>query len=179
MPRPEPSPLDPSAVKAYIDSPEAEAVAPGTKSEYDAGNNTAAASLLATPSVDVFSPCPSRRLLSFAASSGIFAKILAGRSSADLAIASICEAAYIMVRREDAELDLADPDHAAMVGALAAAAIISGDAGEISPSSDAVADGASDVAKICALCSARVSRFESIYGHAPTRADLLKVRNAG
>ena len=159
MPRPtKPDPV-PATVKAYI---EQDPDSLGFAAPWAAGNNTAVVDLLNQPRTDAFVPRSSRELLSFSASNGIFDKILAGTKSADARAAGICEAAMIMIRREDTELDLADPDHLAMASALKAAGVLN-DANETA---------------LLAFCQAKVGQFEADYGRQASLYDVRNARNA-
>ena len=171
MARPEAPAPDYAALRAYIEA-DAETTAPWVE-----GNNQGIADLLNAPSVAAFVPVASRSLLSFAAATGIFAQITQGRTNPNAAIAAICEAAYIMVSREDTSLDLADPDHLAMVHALATGLVITGDAAAADAGDpDPTAAGTDDLTKIRVLCSALVGYFEANYGRKATLDDIRAVR---
>jgi len=173
MPRPEAPAPDYAALKAYIVGNAA------TAAPWGEGNNQAVADLLNEPAEAVFQPVASRVLLSFAAATGIFAQIIQGRTNPNAAIASICEAAYIMVSREDTTLDLADPDHLAMVHALATGLVITGDASAADAGDpDPTATGTDDLTKIRVLCSALAGYFEASHGRQASLDDIRAARAA-
>lgn len=72
-------------------------------------------------------PISSAELLAWAAANGRFAAIEeAAESHADQGVKSIARAASVMIRRDGTQLDLSLPDRMAMLDALAAANVLTG-----------------------------------------------------
>ena len=148
---------DPAASKTYITTdPDGLGFSPFVAN----GDNDSILDLLNEPGAAVFVPRSSKALLSFSAATGIFAKILTGTKSADAATAGLCEAARLLVTREDTELDLADPDHLAMLHALAASRTITGDPALPASSLPDVTAAGTDLDAIRGFCSKLVGKFE-------------------
>ncbi len=167
--------IDYDALRTYI---ETETDGLGTVAPWNEGNNGAVLALLNGTSHNAFVRRSSRELLTFVTATGIFGKILGGTTSPDLMLSGTCEAARIMITREDTHLDLNDDDHLNLVQGLAAGGIITGTPGPTTGNPDPAKNvaGNDDLDRIVGFCSQKTGYFEAIHGRPATLEDIRLAR---
>ncbi len=79
--------------------------------------------------VETLVPLDSRKLLRWGGAGGRLAKLEDAAANAELPVQvrSVARAAVLVVSREDTQLELADPNHEALVDGLVAAGVLSAD----------------------------------------------------
>ena len=82
---------------------------------------------LNSPTIEVLQPIPSTELLAWSGGAGRFARISKATESQNDQVASMANAAKVLILRDGTALDLSLPDRAAMLDALVAAEVLTPD----------------------------------------------------